>query len=624
MQSQAIPDNRISASSSQQPAIAARLQSASSWCASSSDSNPYLQIDLESDHVTFYGNYDRSTMVRQVLYHGPITRYIRIEPITYQGIPCLRTEIYGYQLQPTCSSHSVGVPSPIIVPNHRFTASSYYSNSYKPSGGRLSVYGSWLPRTSSQHEYLQIDLGDVFLICAVLTQGNGYSKNNWVTNYKILFSDDNKSWTTYSEKLGVEKVFTGNKDRSTVVTNAISYPFKAKFVRVLPTAHKKWKTLRVDFKGSPQACTSSLGLENSEIHNNQMTSSSSSGNSHVASRGRLYGSSSWCSSTTSNTEYIQVDLGQVKTVTGIATQGDATQDKWVTSYKVSYGFSDGVWYEYKEGQVTKIFTGNSNKNDVRVNWLSRPIAARYVRIRPQANKGGHCLRFDLYGCEFVIAPKASISSPNVTLPSTKGSSTTLTCIVTGEPSPDIQWFSNDGTKIDGATHTTHQVQFVSAEDVMSKYSCTRQDPNTRPVVCKTRYTCRVMYPMNVPSAATIEVSARVTTNLNVPAVQLFSVTPNKRSLRLRWTPVLSDDVGTITRYTIEFKNMSRTLTHHVPYPTSWGNLAFLKPYTNYTVRMYVTSSVGRGLWSGLSTVRTLIAHPEGIPSIQSVTAVSSQ
>ncbi|KAK3738383.1 hypothetical protein QZH41_017222 [Actinostola sp. cb2023] len=156
MQSRAIPDNRISASSSQQPAIAARLQSVLSWCAYSSDSNPYLQIDLGSDHVvcavatqgnnavdqwvtsyristssdgmlwttytennitkTFYGNYDRSTMARHVLYHCPITRNIRIEPITYQGIPCLRTEIYGYQLQPRNSDKTTVVTNAIRNP----------------------------------------------------------------------------------------------------------------------------------------------------------------------------------------------------------------------------------------------------------------------------------------------------------------------------------------------------------------------------------------------------------------------------------------------------------------------------------------------------------------------------
>jgi hypothetical protein len=85
-----------------------------------------------------------------------------------------------------------------------------------------------------------------------------------------------------------------------------------------------------------------------------MTSSSSSDNSHIASRGRLYGGSSWCSSTTSNTEYIQADLGQVKTVTGIAAQGDNSLNKWVTSYKVSYSFDNRYWYEYKERQVTKV------------------------------------------------------------------------------------------------------------------------------------------------------------------------------------------------------------------------------------------------------------------------------
>jgi hypothetical protein len=93
-----------------------------------------------------------------------------------------------------------------------------------------------------------------------------------------------------------------------------------------------------------------------------MTSSSSSDNSHSASRGRLYGGWSWCSSTTSNTQYIQVDLGQVKTVTGIATQGDKTLDKWVTSYKVSYSFGKGVWFEYKDAASTKVLSFSLNIN----------------------------------------------------------------------------------------------------------------------------------------------------------------------------------------------------------------------------------------------------------------------
>jgi hypothetical protein len=43
--------------------------------------------------------------------------------------------------------------------------------------------------------------------------------------------------------------FPGNTDRATVVTNSITNPFKAKFVRVLPTAYYRHKSMRVEFKG---------------------------------------------------------------------------------------------------------------------------------------------------------------------------------------------------------------------------------------------------------------------------------------------------------------------------------------------------------------------------------------
>ncbi|KXJ07057.1 Venom prothrombin activator oscutarin-C non-catalytic subunit [Exaiptasia diaphana] len=81
-----------------------------------------------------------------------------------------------------------------------------------------------------------------------------------------------------------------NKDRSTIVTNHIKYPFKAKFVRVVPgKTYSNMMSLRVDFKGTAEACTVPLGVENNGISDSQMTSSSSLDISHAASRGRLYG-----------------------------------------------------------------------------------------------------------------------------------------------------------------------------------------------------------------------------------------------------------------------------------------------------------------------------------------------
>ena len=83
-----------------------------------------------------------------------------------------------------------------------------------------------------------------------------------------------------------------------------------------------------------------------------MTSSSDVDNAHAASFGRLYGSASWCSNVQANTEYLQVDLGKMVTLTGIATQGDNTMDKWVKTYTLKYSIDGSVWNDYREGQAS--------------------------------------------------------------------------------------------------------------------------------------------------------------------------------------------------------------------------------------------------------------------------------
>ena len=53
MESGSISDNNITASSEESgnPAKDGRLNSGSSWCAETSDSNPHLQIDLQILHI---------------------------------------------------------------------------------------------------------------------------------------------------------------------------------------------------------------------------------------------------------------------------------------------------------------------------------------------------------------------------------------------------------------------------------------------------------------------------------------------------------------------------------------------------------------------------------------------
>ena len=82
-----------------------------------------------------------------------------------------------------------------------------------------------------------------------------------------------------------------------------------------------------------------------------MTASSELDSRHKAGYSRLYGITSWCSSSVSPPQYLEANLRKVITVTGIATQGDNEVDKWVTSYAISYGYDKQTWFSYASGQV---------------------------------------------------------------------------------------------------------------------------------------------------------------------------------------------------------------------------------------------------------------------------------
>ena len=73
---------------------------------------------------------------------------------------------------------------------------------------------------------------------------------------------------------------------------------------------------------------------------------------HNSGYSRLYGVTSWCSSLSGpHPHYLQFDFRRVVTVTGVATQGDAVNDKWVKSYTISYGYDNQTWISYAAGQV---------------------------------------------------------------------------------------------------------------------------------------------------------------------------------------------------------------------------------------------------------------------------------
>ncbi len=97
-----------------------------------------------------------------------------------------------------------------------------------------------------------------------------------------------------------------------------------------------------------------MGVEDAnQITDAQMTASSIYSD-YNPYKGRLNGETGWCQGTsTISNDYIQVDMGEVRTVCAVATQGKKG-GSYVTSYKLSLS-TDGVsWNTYQEGNTDKV------------------------------------------------------------------------------------------------------------------------------------------------------------------------------------------------------------------------------------------------------------------------------
>ncbi|EDO34668.1 predicted protein, partial [Nematostella vectensis] len=143
-----------------------------------------------------------------------------------------------------------------IIPDACMTASSYYDNGYEPRNGRLkNVYvsdsvnrGMWSARRNLVGEYLQVDVGRLVGVTKVATQGRQWQFTQYVTSYKIGYSTDLSNWAIY-RKGGIDKVFPGNTDTSSIVYNHLAAPLPARGVRFIAQSWADHISMRVEIYG---------------------------------------------------------------------------------------------------------------------------------------------------------------------------------------------------------------------------------------------------------------------------------------------------------------------------------------------------------------------------------------
>lgn len=161
-------------------------------------------------------------------------------------------------------------------------------------------------------------------------------------------------------------------------------------------------------------CNKPLGVSTGELLDNALTASSAHDHivgPHRARLGVEGGGGAWCPRymvDSCQKEWLEVDLGALRLVTAVATQGrhaNGEGQEYTPAYTLSYwrpGMPDFAFYSAHPNKANKtLLVGNSDTYTEVKNSLTRPLLASKVRLQPySSHKRVICLRLELFGCNY--------------------------------------------------------------------------------------------------------------------------------------------------------------------------------------------------------------------------------
>lgn len=353
--------------------------------------------------------HDAKCLVTEDTQRGDIfTEYICQCPVGYSGTHC---EI-------GCST-KLGMEGGAIA-DSQISASSVYMGfmglqRWGPELARLyrtGIVNAWTASSYDSKPWIQVDFLRKMRVSGVMTQGASRAgRAEYLKTFKVAYSLDGRRFEFIQDESGTgDKEFVGNQDNNSLKINMFNPTLEAQYIRLYPVSCHRGCTLRFELLGCElHGCSEPLGLKNNTILDSQITASSSYKTWNLRAfgwyphLGRLDNQgkiNAWTAQSNSAKEWLQVDLGTQKRVTGIITQGarDFGHIQYVASYKVAHS-DDGVqWTVYEEQGTSKVFQGNLDNNSHKKNIFEKPFMARYVRVLPLSWHNRITLRLELLGC----------------------------------------------------------------------------------------------------------------------------------------------------------------------------------------------------------------------------------
>ncbi|KAJ7351655.1 hypothetical protein OS493_036205 [Desmophyllum pertusum] len=280
------------------------------------------------------GNTNRNSVKTRNLNPRISARYLRINPQYWNGWPCLRTDFLG------CAADEVSPSAPTPLKSYGLDLCLTPSNkTCSPGDNDPLVY---ISGSLCSESHLQFTLG----LDGVLRHscsGKMVCPENGATNNgaKIVVSGSCKAEDSMFERTpgrSLKHIKTGK-----CIHTSRDWPRVGRNMVLRSGCDLQ----RLELWFLKQECVVPLGMQNGNIKDNQITASSSRP-ADLPHYARLRNSKYWCAAKTSKEEYLQVDLGQVKTVNKIMIQGRGNWNNWVTGFFLYYSDDGQRWTGYTE------------------------------------------------------------------------------------------------------------------------------------------------------------------------------------------------------------------------------------------------------------------------------------
>ena len=313
---------------------------------------------------------------------------------------------------------------------------------------RAPPAAAWCSASKSASEWLQIDLGFPSKITSVATQGRTDGRE-WVTAFRLSYSSDGSKWHYVKDSENDHiRVFAANADSHSVKHSYLENSIIARFVKFHPVKWHGHPSMRVEVYGC-QNCRELINVQPWA----QVQASSQwlgrDGNRCRIENAFLYSSGAWCPKKRDKQPWLEYDFGTSAVITAVGTRGrepvlsldDIMDDEdfdtlpvieltegstfvlsndqqsqsdrekphkasrsigrpqWVSGYKLFYrNTTSDQWQIYSDFDSGETMTGNNDASSVKLNFLNKPILARFIRLVPVQWVGYPSMRVALFGC----------------------------------------------------------------------------------------------------------------------------------------------------------------------------------------------------------------------------------